>query len=129
MSLVSEETKFPIQTSSPNITTVSQPSDLIVQQDPEKQQLANAIASLEAELESERTGRKRERFGWIMAVVGVFLITVSIFVPWYSWTAIFPFSILFLIVMAEELEVPWIVSRLERLFDRFGKAKPTQETE
>ena len=129
MSLVSEETKFPIQTSSPNITTVSQPSDLIVQQDPEKQQLANAIASLEAELESERTGRKRERFGWIMAVVGLFLITVSIFVPWYSWTAIFPFSILFLIVMAEELEVPWIVSRLERLFDRFGKAKPTQETE
>jgi hypothetical protein len=94
MSLVSEETKFPIQTSSPNITTVSQPSDLIVQQDPEKQQLANAIASLEAELESERTGRKRERFGWIMAVVGLFLITVSIFVPWYSWTAIFPFSIL-----------------------------------
>ena len=129
MSLVSEETKSPIQTSSPNITTVSQPSDLIVQQDPEKQQLANAIASLEAELESERTGRKRERFGWIMAVVGLFLITVSIFVPWYSWTAIFPFSILFLIVMAEELEVPWIVSRLERLFDRFGKAKPTQETE
>ena len=129
MSLVSEEIKFPIQTSSPNTTTVSQPSDLIVQQDPEKQQLANAIASLEAELESERTGRKRERFGWIMAVVGLFLITVSIFVPWYSWTAIFPFSILFLIVMAEELEVPWIVSRLERLFDRFGKTKPTQETE
>jgi len=64
-----------------------------------------------------------------MAVVGLFLITVSIFVPWYSWTAIFPFSILSLIVMAEELEVPWIVSRLERLFDRFGKAKPTQETE
>jgi Mg2+/citrate symporter len=129
MSQVSEETKFPIATSSQNTTIASQPGDLIVQQDPEKQQLANAVASLEAELESVQTARKRERFYWIIAIMVLFLVTFSNLVPWYVWTAIFPLSILFLVGMAVELEVPWIVSRLERLFDRFHRSKPKQETE
>lgn len=86
-------------------------------------------AALEAQFEQFKTERKQERFMWMTAVVGLIDTLLFIALPWYG--AIFGvlFSLILLLVGARVCEVPWIVTHLERIFDRASVSPTTQEPE
>lgn len=85
--------------------------------------LAENISRLEYDLESERDGRREERFIWICALVVAF---DAIIVPQvgFAFTGIFLFEIVVLVFLAEHLGVDravqlmsWLAARLARKTD------------
>lgn len=88
-----------------------------------------AAASLQAQLEQMRAERKQERYIWIMAVNALGFCLATVAVPGPAAAVLLVFIILELLVLARFLEVPWIVTHLERWFDRVSATKRSSETE
>lgn len=106
--------------------------DLVVLENPDKlTPVHTTAAALEAQLEQAKTERKQERFIWIMTAIGLVDSLIVSHDPW-TFTFVLPFSIIMLLVAARQCEVPWILTHLERMFEKtFGSKKPeeTEETE
>lgn len=119
----------PTLPSSESTATVLVENDLILLQPPERTTAVyDKAAALESQFEQFKTERKQERFMWLTGVVGLIDTLLFVALPWYG--AIFGvlFSLVLLLVAARVCEVPWIVTHLERIFDR-ASGRPQQEPE
>jgi hypothetical protein len=85
-------------------------------------------AALAAQLDQFKTKRKQERFMWMLSTAGLVDVICFSFLPWYGAIFTVLFSLVLLLVAARTCEVPWIVTHLERMFDKgAGSKKPETE--
>jgi len=87
--------------------------------------IENAVAALQEQIEQQKTERKQERFFWFFTVTALLNVLFSSLAPWHAATVFLIFSLIGLIGLAKWLEVPWVVTHLERWFDRTGPPKPS----
>ena len=73
-------------------------------------------AVLEAQLAQEKAERKKERFFSLFAFILVADYYVGINAGWWPYTVVTILLVIFLIGMANWMEVPWVVRHLEALF-------------
>jgi hypothetical protein len=87
---------------------------------------------LESQLSHEKAQRKTERFFWIFVVVFLVEAYLASNVGWWQFTLVTALAIVFLIGIANWMEVPWIVRHLEACLaiasNRF-KSDASKETE
>src|SRR5262245_50456055 len=86
----------------------------------------DTAAALEAQLEQLKTERKQERFVWLLAVTGLIDALLFQALPWYGAIFAVLFSVILLLVAARICEVPWIVTHLERIFDRASGSRQSE---
>jgi hypothetical protein len=84
------------------------------------QPVYDKAAALENQFEEFKRERKQERFMWMTAVVGLIDTLLFIALPWYGAAYGVLFSLVLLLVGARVCDVPWIVTHLERMFDRMS---------
>jgi uncharacterized membrane protein len=87
----------------------------------------DTAAALEAQLDQLKTEIKQERFTWITALTGVIIALIFMALPWYGAIFCVLFSLVLLLVAARTCEVPWIVTHLERIFDRASVSASQEE--
>jgi len=86
----------------------------------------DTAAALAAQLDQFKTERKQERFMWMLSTAGLVDVLCFAFLPWYGAIFAMLFSLVLLLVAARTCEVPWIVTHLERIFDRGAGSKPPE---
>ena len=83
----------------------------------------NAAAALQEQIEHQRTERKQERFFWFFAVTALLNVLFFTLAPWAAAICFLLFSLVGLIGLAKWLEVPWVVTHLERWLEKAGNMK------
>jgi hypothetical protein len=83
-----------------------------------------ALGQVQNDLERVRQDRRQERFIWIGALVAVLIPTMFAIGGVAGGIAFMLLAVVLLIVAARVLEVPWAVSYLERILNKYDKAEP-----
>ena len=80
--------------------------------------LLETISQLENSLQANNSERRTERFFWIFLSTSFLNVIIGSLAPGPVWSIFLILSIILLIGCARWMEIPWIVTHLERLFNR-----------